>query len=102
MEFTTDVEAEPISAQIIGAPNKDNGVRGVLDPSRATKLFAALSNERRISATLKYADGTTDHLEFSGFRDRRDVGGGENNPFDQCLRGLTPHPGIDWDITVHH
>jgi hypothetical protein len=97
MIFTTQDDAEPLSAKLVGAPNKDNGVRGVLDLARATKLFEALSNDRRIYATLNYADGSTDHLQFSGFRDRRNVGGGKNNPFDQCLRGETPTPG-DWDI----
>ncbi len=98
MIFTTEDDAEPLSAQLVGAPNKDNGIRAVLDLARATKLFEALSNDRRISVTLNYADGSTDHLQFSGFRDKRNVGGGKNNPFDQCLRGEIPAPGINWDM----
>lgn len=97
MTFTTEDDAEPLSATIVGVPNKDNGVRALLDLTHATKLFNALSNDRRIFATLNYADGSIDHLQFSGLRDRRNVGGGRNNPFDQCLRGETPK-GIDWDI----
>jgi hypothetical protein len=88
--FTVDEDPELIPAQIVGAPNKDNGVRGTINLPQAMKLFSALSNDRHIAATLKYADGTSDLLKFAGFRDTRKFGGGKNSPFDECLRGLTP------------
>jgi hypothetical protein len=90
LAFTIDEDPELIPAQLVGVPNKDNGVRGTIELVRATKLFNALSNERQIAATLKYADGTSDLLKFAGFRDSRKLGGGKNSPFDECLRGLTP------------
>jgi hypothetical protein len=90
VSFTTQDDSEPLAAQIVGAPNKDNGVRGTLDLVRAKKLFDAFSNDRQIAATLVYADGTSDLLKFEGFRDMRKFGGGKNSPFEECLRGMTP------------
>ena len=90
VSFTTQDDSEPLAAQIVGAPNKDNGVRGTLDLVRAKKLFDAFSNDRQIAATLVYADGTSDLLKFEGFRDLRKFGGGKNSPFEECLRGMTP------------
>jgi hypothetical protein len=100
--FTTEDDAQPLPVQLVGAPNRDNGVRGALDPARAAAFFKALSNYRKIAATINYADGSTDHLQFSGFRDERNFGGGKNSPFDECLRGRTPKPGDpDWNITLY-
>jgi hypothetical protein len=88
LTFTMEDDPEPVSAQLIGTPNRDNGVRGTLDLARATKLFSALSNDQHMTATLKYADGTSDLLKFAGFRDTRKLG--KNGPFEECLRGFTP------------
>jgi hypothetical protein len=98
--FTTEDDVERFPAQLVGAPNRDNGLSGKIDLERAPQLFKALSNGRRIDVTLKYADGSLDHLQFSGFRDTRKFGGGKNSPFDECLRGRTPTPGGGWDIRV--
>jgi hypothetical protein len=102
LTFTTQDDAEPLALQLVGTPNKDNGVRGMLDLTRAAKLFKSLSNDRQINATLTYADGASDRLQFSGFRDVRKFGGGKNSPFDECLRGVTPKPGSpEWDIRMN-
>jgi hypothetical protein len=90
VSFATQDDPAPIAAQIIGAPNKDNAVRGTLDLERAKKLFDAFSYDRQISATLVYTDGTSDLLKFEGFRDSSKFGGGKNSPFEECLRGITP------------
>jgi hypothetical protein len=90
LSFTVEDNPEPIPAQLVGTPNSDNGVRGTLDVGLATRLFYAFSNEREIVVTLRYADGTSDQLRFSGYRDSRRFGRGKNSPFDECLRGLTP------------
>jgi hypothetical protein len=96
--FTTEDDADQFPAQIVGAPNNDNGVRGNIDLERAPKLFKALSNGRRIDVILKYADGSSDHLQFSGFRDKREFDRSKNGLFDECLRGRTPTPGGGWDV----
>jgi hypothetical protein len=98
--FTTENDVEPFPAQLVGAPNSDNGVRGKIDLERAPKLFKALSTGRRIDVTLKYADGSSDHLQFSGFRDKREFDRSKNGLFDECLRGRTPTPGGGWDVRV--
>jgi hypothetical protein len=90
LSFSVEDDPEPIPAHLVGTPNSDNGVRGILDLERATKLFEAFSYEREIAATLRYADGTSDQLKFSGFRDSRHIGRGKNSPFNECLRGVTP------------
>src|SRR5208282_3309901 len=61
-------DPEPIPVNLVGTPNKDNGVRGTLDLGQATKLFYSLSNEQEIEALLKYGDGTSDLLAFAGIR----------------------------------
>ena len=98
--FSTEDDADPFPAQILGAPNNDNGVRGRIDLERAPLLFKALSNGRRIDVILKYADGTSDQLQFSGFRDQRESDHGKNGLFNECLRGHTPTAGSGWDIRV--
>jgi hypothetical protein len=101
MVFTTQDDAEPLPVQFVGVPNRDNGVHGSIELGRATKLFAALSNNRRITAALRYADGSSERLQFSGFKDSRKFGGGRNSPFDECLRGRTPYPGAPgWTVRI--
>lgn len=87
LSFSLADDPTPIVARIVGPPNQSNGVRGILDPEPAKKLFYALSNEHHIVATLKYADASAEVLQFAGFRDPH---GGKNSDFEDCLRGRTP------------
>lgn len=87
LTFDLENDPEPISVNLVGIPNKGNGVRGTIDLGRATKLFDSFSNEREITTMLKYSDGTSDLLKFAGFRDSRKFGRGKNNLFAQCLEG---------------
>jgi hypothetical protein len=91
LSFTTQDDPVPLDARLLGTPNSYNGIRGALDLERAAKLLHAISEDRQIVATLKYGDGTSDILKFEGFRDNRKFGRGKNSPFEECLRGLTPH-----------
>jgi hypothetical protein len=91
LSFTTQDDPVPVEARVLGAPNAYNGIRAALDPERGAKLIHAISEDRKITATLKYGDGTTDILKFEGYRDTRKFGGGRNSPFEECLRGLIPH-----------
>jgi hypothetical protein len=43
-----------------------------------------------ITISLTYQDATTDSLQLHGMADRRKFGGGQNNYFGECLRGLAP------------
>ena len=92
--FTLEDDKNPIPVQLVGLPNKDNGVQGLLDLGRSAALFEALSNEKRITITLTYLDGTTDILKARGFRDMRKFGRGKNSYLNECLRGLTPTPEL--------
>ena len=87
LSFSLEDYPTPIEARLVGVPNETNGVRGTLDLETATKLFYALSNAHQIVATLKYADGSSEVLQFAGFRDAH---GGKNSDFEDCLRGRTP------------
>jgi hypothetical protein len=90
ISFTTQDDPVPVEARLLGT-NAYNGIRAALDLDRGAKLIHSISEDRQIVATLKYGDGTSDVLQFEGFRDTRKFGGGKNSPFDECLRGLTPH-----------
>jgi hypothetical protein len=91
LTFNTEDDPDPFDVRLMGTPNADNGVRGVLDLDRAAKLLKTISDDRQIVATLKYGDGTSDILKFAGYRDARKFGGGKNSRFEECLRGMTPH-----------
>jgi hypothetical protein len=91
LSFTTQDDPSPVEAQLLGTPNAYNGIRAALDGDRGARLLRAISEDRKIIATLKYGDGTSDVLKFEGFRDTRKFGGGRNSPFEECLRGTTPH-----------
>ena len=90
LSFTTDDDSVPVNVRLLGTPNADNGIHGAMDFDRAAKLLHSISEDRQITATLKYADGTSDILKFEGFRDNRKFGGGKNSPLEECLRGRTP------------
>jgi hypothetical protein len=80
--------ADPIVAEIRGAPNADNGIVALLQPEPARQLFAEFQTERPIVISLQYADRNSDRLEVRGFRDKRKFGGGDNSYFNQCLQGF--------------
>ncbi|HZZ17046.1 MAG TPA: hypothetical protein VFE08_13920 [Candidatus Sulfotelmatobacter sp.] len=90
ISFIVEGDSEAIPVHLVGPPNADNGVRGVLDFERSAALFWAFAQEHRITITLTYADATTDVLKARGYRDSRVLGGGKNSPFYECMRGVTP------------
>jgi hypothetical protein len=90
ISFATQDDPVPVEARLLGT-NAYNDIRAALDFDRGTNLIHSISEDRQIVATLKYGDGTIDILKFEGFRDTRKFGGGKNSPFEECLRGLTPH-----------
>ena len=90
LSFTTQDDPIPVEARLIGTPNAYNGIRAALDLDRGAKLIHSISEDRQITATLKYGDGTSDILKFEGFRDNRKFGRGRNSPFEECLRGTLP------------
>ena len=90
MAFTLENEPEPISAQIVGAPNSDNGIRAVLETEPAHKLFTAFSDATVINVTLGYLGGASDHLIIRGWHDMDVLHRGQNSLFNQCLQGFTP------------
>jgi hypothetical protein len=90
LSFNTEDDPDTFDVRLMGTPNVDNGVHGVLDLDRAAKLLKTISDDQQVVATLKYGDGTSDILKFAGYRDTRKFGGGKNSRFEECLRGLTP------------
>ena len=88
LSFTLRGVANPIVAEIRGAPNADNGIVALLQPEPASRLFAEFQTEQPILISLQYADRNADQLEVRGFRDRRKFGGGNNSYFSQCLQGF--------------
>ena len=86
MNFSIDGDSQTIPAQIMGAPNADNGIKAVLDTTQANKLFTAFSESHVVIISLKYADESADKLRIQGWR----FGSGKNSDFNQCLRGYTP------------
>jgi len=94
LSFKLQGVSDPIVAEIQGVPNAANGIVALLEAEPASRLFAEFDALHPIGISLKYADGSTDQLEVSGFRDRRRFGGGNNSYFNQCLRGfMIPVPG---------
>ena len=88
MGFSFEGANTPVPVNIIGAPNKDNAIRGIVDFDRAASLFDALSSDRYITIAFKYADGTVDAVKIRGFRDRN-----RGNPMEvlkRCLHGYPP------------
>ena len=88
LTFAIDGRPEPIPTQILGPPNDSGGVHGRIELEIAQVLFEAISMEKWISITLKYADGNGDILRTRGIHDTG--GGGRDSPFNRCLRGGVP------------
>jgi hypothetical protein len=88
LSFALQGVADPIIAEIQGAPNADNGVVALLEPEPASRLFAEFQTMRPIVISLRYSDGSTDQLEVRGWRDNRKFGGGKNSYLNECLRGF--------------
>lgn len=101
LSFALHGVADPIVAEIRGVPNADNGIVALIQPEPASRLFAEFQTERPILISMQYADRTADQLEVRGFRDRRNLGGGKNSYFEECLRGFKALvPGET--ITTYH
>ncbi len=77
-----------VPVHLVGAPNKDNGVRGIVDFDRRDALFGALSNYKYVTVSFKYADGSADAIRMLGYRDP--YSGTGNTKFAKCLHGTTP------------
>jgi len=94
LSFALPGDNQPIVATIVGAPNEANAVRAMMEAEPALRLFIALRSGRLITISLTYQDGTGDVLQIRGMSDMRKFGGGQNNYFDECLRGLAPFSNI--------
>jgi hypothetical protein len=91
LNFAVDGDNQPITTKIVGEPNAANAVRAVLEAEPAMRLFVAFRTRKLITVSLTYQDGTADELQVRGWSDFRKFGGGQNNFFDECLRGLAPY-----------
>jgi hypothetical protein len=91
LTFLLEGQSEPIPTQIFER-NADNGVRGKIELDRAQFLFDALSEEKWITITLKYADSTSEVLKTRGYHD--EYHGGRSSPFNMCLAGKTPYGNL--------
>ena len=89
--FVVRGSSDAIAAKIVGSPNAFNAVRGMIDAEPAAGLFKAFYTGQLITISLTYQDATTDSLQLYGMADRRKFGGGQNNYFAECLRGLAPY-----------
>jgi hypothetical protein len=94
LSFTVKGDVQPINTKLVGTPNSANAIRGVIDSEPATRLFEAFRARELITISLTYQDGTTDTLQVRGWNDLRKFGGGKNNFFDECLRGIAPYSNI--------
>jgi hypothetical protein len=101
LSFALQGAADPVIAEIQGAPNAANGIVALIQPEPASRLFDEFQTDRPILISMQYADGAADQLEVRGFRDRRKFGGGKNGYLEECLRGFKALvPGET--ITINH
>lgn len=77
-----------VPVHLVGTPNKDNGVRGIVDFDRRHVLFDALSDYKYVTVSFKYADGSSDAIRILGYRDPNSWT--QNATFAKCLHGNTP------------
>ena len=56
-----------VPVHLIGNPNRDNGVQGIVDFGRRDALFDALSNNKYVTVSFKYADGSADAIKQPRF-----------------------------------
>jgi hypothetical protein len=94
MSFAVKGDSQIIATRIVGAPSADNGVKGMMEPEPAARLFTALLNGKEIQISLSYQDGTSEALQIHGLVDRRKFGRGKNNLLDECLHGRAPFSNI--------
>jgi hypothetical protein len=90
LTFTVDGNNEPVVAHIVGAPSDANALRAMVDLEPAARLFMAFYSGQRVTIALNYQDGAAELLEVRTLGDRRKFSGGQNNYFDECMRGIKP------------
>ncbi len=95
LEFSADGLSDPVPIQIVGSPNPDNAVRGVIDMARSAALFDALGGPGYVTVSFRYADGTADAVRLHGHRDQDR--GTKMSTLARCLRGDTPPLHDPWN-----
>ncbi len=88
LTFGVEGQAEPVLTRLVGPPNADHGIKGIIELDRAKVLFDGFSEEKWITITLTYADSTSEILRTRGFHEP--YHGGRASPFNMCLLGKVP------------
>ena len=88
LEFTFEGRDGCVAARVVGAPNKDNGIRAVVEPESTELLFDALSTDKYFVVSFKYADGSSDAIRMRGYRDPDHRT--KMSVFARCVRGDPP------------
>jgi len=105
LTFTPKGRGEPMTANIIGQPNRMSGeINATLETAPAQRLFKAFSWGDPIEISLTYQDGATDMLEVRNWYVATDFSyyvdkgrsyldrGPEGDYFHECLKSLRPGP----------
>jgi hypothetical protein len=92
MEFSFEEAPETFPVQIVGAPNSDNAVRGVIELERAPRLFQLFAGSQYVTVSFHYADGSADAIRIRDYRDNDRFT--RVSAFQQCLDGHTPHGNL--------
>jgi hypothetical protein len=97
LAFTLKAGGEPLITRIVGRPNADNSINGILETAPAQQLLEAFYNAQPIAVSLTYQDGATEVLEVRNWKPGASDDGFEYLP--QCLKNLHPLlPGVRYFV----
>jgi len=87
MSFSIPKDPVAVPVEIRDVASGDDSVRGEIPLDDAHRLLTAMSNEKSVSAQIRYADQSTERVEIM----MGSYGlGGKNSAFEKCKRGLLP------------
>jgi hypothetical protein len=99
-EWDINIDGVPMVAKIVATPNSYNAVRALMEAEPATRLFEGFYTGKLITISLTYPDGATDVLQIWGVVDKRKFGGGRNNYWNECMRGVLPRVPCRLPVSV--
>lgn len=92
LSFALHGDNEPVTAQILGRPGRNNAITATLGAATGETLLDAFYAGRRIAISLKYQDGSAETLQVNSRGHGDFWSSSPGAGLHECLKNLRPVP----------